>query len=507
MPHGCVYLVGAGPGDPGLITVRGLECLRTADVVVYDFLANPRLLREARADAELIYVGKRGGSHTMRQPEINALLVEKALAGHTVCRLKGGDPFVFGRGGEEALAAADAGLAFEVVPGVTAGVAAPAYAGIPVTHRDATSSVAFVTGHENPAKAVSAVAWDKLATGVGTLVVYMGVKRLPTIVGELCANGLPATTPAALVQWGTMPGQRTVAGTLDTIVELAADIAPPAVLVVGNVVTLRERLAWFERRPLFGRRIVVTRARTQASALTARLEALGAEVLEMPTIRIVPPESYVPLDQAIAKLADHDWVVFTSTNGVEAFFARLALAGKDARALPRVAAIGPATADCLRGHGIAADCQPRTFTGEALVEALGAQADLAGQRILLARAAEVPPTVADGLVALGARVHEVAAYRTLVGPEPDEALVDALLSGGADVVTFTSSSTVRGFVAALGAERLRALPATTRFASIGPITSQTARELDIDIAAEAAEHTIPGLVDAVLGLPPNRAMR
>jgi uroporphyrinogen III methyltransferase/synthase len=500
MDQGIVFLVGAGPGDPGLITVKGLDCLRAADVVVYDLLANPRLLAEARPEAELVCVGKRAGHHSMKQADINALLVAKAKEGKRVCRLKGGDPFVFGRGGEEAIALAEAGVPFEVVPGVTAGVAAPAYAGIPVTHRGYASSVAFVTGHEDPTKTLSAVAWEKLATGAGTLVVYMGVKRLPDIVAELRAGGLSEETPAALIQWGTLPRQRTVAGTLADIMEAGAEIEPPAVLVVGEVVGLRERLQWFERRPLFGRCVVVTRSRAQASELSRRLEALGAEVLEMPTIRIEPPETCEPLDEAIARLEAYDWVVFTSVNGVDAFFARLDQAGKDARALPCVAAIGGATSERLAAFGVRADCQPSRFTGEALVEALAKQAGLSGKRVLLPRAAEAPETVPGGLAALGADVDEVAAYRTVTATSADEATIERLAGGGVDFVTFTSSSTVRGFADAVGRERLAALPAATQFVSIGPVTSATAGELGIAVAAEAAEHTIPGVVAAILDL-------
>ena len=494
MPAGQVFLVGAGPGDPGLITVKGLNCLRAADVVIYDFLANRRLLREARDDAERIYVGKRGGQHTMTQDDINALLVAKAREGKRVCRLKGGDPYVFGRGGEEALVLAEAGVAFEVVPGVTAGVAAPAYAGIPVTHRGCTSSVAFVTGHEDPAKALSAIDWDKLATGAGTLVIYMGVKRLPITVEALRAGGLPADTPAALIEWGTLPRQRTAAGTLANILDVGKDIRPPAVFVVGKVVALRERLRWFELRPLFGRCVLVTRARTQASQLSARLEGLGAEVLEMPTIRIEPPESHAALDRAIARLEAYHWTVFTSVNGVDAFFEGLGRAGKDARAVPLVASIGRATSDRLAGHGIRVDCEPPRFTGQALVEALGARGGLAGRRVLLPRAAEAPDTVPAGLSALGAQVDEVPAYRTLPAGPPDDETLERLLAGQVHFVTFTSSSTVRGFVAAIGADRLAALPAAVRVVSIGPVTSATARELGMAVAAEAAEHTIAGLV-------------
>ncbi|HUT36199.1 MAG TPA: uroporphyrinogen-III C-methyltransferase [Planctomycetota bacterium] len=497
MSRGVVLLVGAGPGDPGLITVKGVEALRKADVVVYDALANPRLLREARADAELVCVGKRGGCHTMRQEEINALLVAKGKEGKRVCRLKGGDPFVFGRGGEEALALAEAGVAFEVVPGVTAGIAAPAYAGIPVTHRGLTASVAFITGHEDPTKEASDLAWDKLATAFGTLVVYMGVKNLPHIVEQLVANGLPAATPAAVVQWGTTPRQRTASGTLADIEERAAGLEAPAVLVVGQVAGLRERLAWFEAGPLFGRRIVVTRARAQASELSEQLEALGAEVVEMPAIRIEPPDDWEPLDQAIAELPTFDWVLFTSVNGVDSFFARLALAGRDARALPRVAAIGPATSERLTGHGIRPDCQPERFTGAELVAALAAREPLDGRRVLLPRAADVPDTVRKGLEQAGAVVHEVDAYRTVAGGEADEATVARVAAGDVDFVTFTSSSTVRGFAAALGADRLAALPSCIRLVSIGPVTTQAARELGLTIAAEAEAHTIPGLVDAL----------
>ena len=497
---GMVSLVGAGPGDPGLITVKGLECLMTADVVVYDALANPRLLREAREDAELISVGKRGGCHTMRQEEINALLVAKAKEGKRVCRLKGGDPFVFGRGGEEAIELAEAGIPFEVVPGVTAGVAAPAYAGIPVTHRDWASSLSLITGHEDPTKDRSAIAWDRLASSGGTLVFYMGVKRLAETVAALRANGLAAETPAALVQWGTLPTQRTVVGTLADIVERSAGIEPPAVFVVGQVVGLRERLAWFETRPLFGRCIVVTRSRSQASELSERLEALGAEVIEMPTIQIEPPDSYGPLDQAIGALDRYDWVVFTSVNGVAAFFERLALGGKDARALPLVAAIGPATGDALRARGICADCQPAKFTGEELVHALNEHGDLARKRLLLPRAADAPEAFHLGLEQLGAVVDEVDAYRTVAAAAADAAVRQRLMEGGVDFVTFTSSSTVRGFAGAIGRECLAALPARTRFVSIGPVTSQTARELGLAVAAEAVEHTIPGLVATLCAL-------
>jgi len=499
MAKGIIFLVGAGPGDPGLITVKALDCIRTADTVVYDFLANPCFLREARPDAELICVGKRGGCHTLRQHEINQLLVELGQAGKRVCRLKGGDPFVFGRGGEEALELAEAGIPFEIVPGVTAGVAAPAYAGIPVTQRGLTSSLAFITGHEDPTKDESDIDWSKVATGIGTLVFYMGVKRMPDNIEQLLKHGLPADTPAALIESGTLPGQKTVVGTLETIVELGKSIRPPAIFMVGKVAQLREKLAWFETRALSGRTIVVTRSRTQASDLTRRLTELGASVLEMPTIQIQPPDSYAPLDEAIGRIETYQWVLFTSVNGVDAFFERLKAAGKDARSLPNVASIGPATTDRLAENGILADAQPAKYTGAALVDAL-ADKGMDGARVLLPRAAEAPPTVTDGLAQLGAEVDEVPAYQTVLVEEADTEAVEALLAGNVDAVTFTSSSTVRGFVQALGSDRVTALPASLKFVAIGPVTADTAREEGLELAAEAEEHTIPGLVEVLVGV-------
>ncbi len=364
---GFVSLIGAGPGDPDLLTLRGAEALASADVVVYDYLANPALLVHAPPGAERIYVGKKAGSHTLSQDEISALLVKFALAGQRVARLKGGDPFVFGRGGEEALALVEAGVSFEVVPGVTSAVAAPAYAGIPVTHRGLASSFAVITGHEDPTKEESAVDWPRLATGVDTLVFLMGVGNLPRIVEQLLAHGRPADTPVALVRWGTMPDQQTVSGTLVDITEKvkAAGLRPPAVTVVGPVAELREHLCWFEKRPLFGQRVLVTRTRQQASALSAQLRALGAEAIELPTIRIAPPEDWAPLDATIATLAVFDWIVFTSVNGVGHFWARLEAAGLDARALHgvRLAAIGPATAAELEARGLRADYVPDEVRG------------------------------------------------------------------------------------------------------------------------------------------------
>lgn len=497
--RGMVTLIGAGPGDPGLLTLRGAEALASADVVVYDYLANPALLAHTRPEAERIYVGKKAGRHTLSQDEINALLVDLGLAGQRVARLKGGDPFVFGRGGEEALALVEAGVPFEVVPGVTSAVAAPAYAGIPVTHRGQASSFAVVTGHEDPTKDESALDWARLATGVDTLVFLMGVGNLPQIVEKLVTHGRPADTPVALVRWGTLSEQQTVSGTLADITGkvTAAGLRPPAVTVVGSVVGLRQQLHWFEDWPLFGQRVLVTRTRQQASALSARLRALGADAVELPTIQLAPPEDWTPLDSAITELSSYDWVVLTSANGVGRFWARLVNAGLDARALHgiRLAAIGPATAAELETHGLRADFLPGEYVAEAVAAGLG---DVRGLRVLLPRADIARPALAHLLRESGAEVVEVAAYRTL-RPEIDpDALRDLL--AGITVVTFTSSSTVRNLAAMAddaGLELPRVL-SEVLVACIGPITAATARELGLVVDVTAGEYTIDGLVEALM---------
>ncbi|MFO8015345.1 MAG: uroporphyrinogen-III C-methyltransferase [Phycisphaerae bacterium] len=500
MTDGIVYLVGAGPGDPGLLTLRGRAVLASADVVVYDALLSPRLLQHAPAGAERVYVGKRSDRHTLPQEEINALLVARARAGQTVVRLKGGDPFVFGRGGEEAVALAEAGVRFEVVPGVTAGVAALAYAGIPATHRDHASALGLITGHAAADKTEDPLDWPALARWPGTLVFFMGVANLPRICASLAAAGMDAATPAAAVRWGTTSRQTTVAGTLATLPDRAAEagLEPPAVIVVGGVVGLRERLAWFETRPLLGRRILVTRARAQASRLVEPLEALGAEAVEAPAIRIEPPEDRGPLFAAARDAGSFDWIVFTSVNGVDAFFEALAETGGDARALAgvRLATIGPATTERLAGRGLRADLQPATYTGAAVAEALASAADLGGAAVLLPRADLAPPDLADALAAAGARVTEVAAYRTVPDAAGAEAADDDLRERRADWITFTSSSTVRNLVEAAGADVVRASGA--HLASIGPTTSAALREAGLAPTVEAAEHTIPGLVAAIL---------
>jgi uroporphyrinogen III methyltransferase/synthase len=501
MNEGKVYLVGAGPGDPDLITVKGAACLKEADVVIYDFLAAPKLLRYMRPDAEAIYVGKKGGDHTLPQDKINDLIVAKAKAGHTVVRLKGGDPFIFGRGGEEAEELVAAGVAFEVVPGVTSAIAAPAYAGIPLTHRRYNTSVAFITGHEDPTKEISTINWSKLATAVGTLVFLMGVKNLPVITEKLMAAGRDPKTPVALVRWGTTPQQVTVTGTLETIVAAvqAADLKPPAIIVVGEVIQVRETLNWFEKRPLLGKTVVVTRARAQASDLVDRLSSLGADCLECPTIKVVPPEDWSALDVAIDKLHTYDWLVFTSVNGVSFFFERLYDKGKDVRALKdvRTAAIGPATAKRLAEFGLKSDIVPETYQAESIIEAFDKE-PMAGKRVLLPRAQEARPVLPVELRKMDAVVDEIAVYRTEQATDNVDVLITRLEEGAIDVVTFTSSSTVSNFKALLPPERFKALMKGVTVASIGPITTDTAKELGfkVDITAEA--FTIPGLCEAIL---------
>ena len=506
MSAATVYLVGSGPGDAGLITVRGRELLRRADAVVYDYLAPAELLDEVPAEAERVYVGKKGFSAHVTQGEINELIAAKARevaerGGSCVVRLKGGDPFVFGRGGEEALALAEAGVPFQVVPGVTSGVAAPAYAGIPVTHRTVASTVTFVTGHEDPTKNESAVDWAALAAlaaAGGTLCFYMGMRNLGLVSGRLQERGLPAGFPVALVQWGTTARQRTLVSTLAAVEDDAreAGIGAPAIILVGEAAKLRDELSWFERRPLFARRFAVTRSRSQASGLVARLRELGADVIEFPTIAFAEPDDFGPLDEALARLGDYSWVVFTSVNGVDAFFERL---DGDARSLAgvRVAAIGPATAARLAQHGIVADVVPGEYRGEAVFEAMRDAGSLSGARVLIARAQEAREALPELLCEAGAEVDVVAAYKT-VAPNGDgaEELARRLEAGDIDGVTFTSSSTARNLVALLGDDAV-ALRNAMLF-SIGPITSATLRDLGFDDIVEADEYTIDGLLAAIL---------
>ncbi|MEI7691325.1 MAG: uroporphyrinogen-III C-methyltransferase [Actinomycetes bacterium] len=478
---GTVYLVGAGPGDEGLITVRGAELLASADVILHDQLIGPRALEGARSDAELIDVGKIGGGKQVPQEVTNELIIEHALAGRSVVRLKGGDPFVFGRGGEEAIACLERGIAVEVVPGVTAGIAAPAYAGIPVTQRGVSSAVAFVTGHENPDKPETQIDWPALAAFPGTLVFYMGVRSLGQIAEALISGGRAGEQPAAVIERGTFPAQREVVGTLETIAQIAeeAEIKAPAITVIGDVAALGEEIGWRDRaQPLAGKTIAVTRARAQASDLAARLSALGAEVVEAPAIKIEPLMPQLP------DLASYDLLCLTSPNGVEQLFAALS----DARDLAglTIAAIGPGTARALLAHGIKADVVPDRSVAEALVEAL---VDVPTQRALIARAEEARDVLPDALRARGAEVDLLALYRTVAEPLDDRARAAAL---GADYATFTSASSARFFHEAAGTLD------GPRLISIGPVTSEQLRELGYEPAVEASDHTPDGLVAALI---------
>lgn len=498
---GKVYLVGAGPGDPGLITVKGLECIKEADVIIYDYLASPTLLNYASKKAEIIYVGKKGGDHTLSQDGINSLITEKAKNGFIVTRLKGGDPFIFGRGAEEAEKLIEEGVSFEVVPGVTSAIAAPAYAGIPLTHRKFTSTVAFVTGHEDPTKEDSNIDWSALAKGIGTIVFLMGVKNLPKITSQLINNGMPSNTPVALVRWGTTPRQFTITGTLETINERVKSIGlkPPAIIVVGNVIKLRKTMNWFETRPLMGKRIVVTRAREQASDLIKLLSDLGADCLECPTIKVVPPDDWKPLDTAIENISSYDWLVFTSVNGVNFFFERLFAKGKDARALGKLntAAIGPATERRLFNFGLKSDIVPKNYIAESIVEAFKDE-DVKGKKILLPRAKDARPILPVELTKMGATVDEIISYYTKEVPDSATLLLKQLKEDAIDLITFTSSSTVKNFKALLPDNIFETQLKDITVACIGPITAETARDLGFDVNIVADSFTIPGLCEAIL---------
>ncbi|MCK9377551.1 MAG: uroporphyrinogen-III C-methyltransferase [Syntrophobacterales bacterium] len=481
--------------------MRGLEVLRRAQVVVYDQLASPELLKAAPAAAELIYVGKKAGDHAVPQEGINDLLVARAKAGLTVVRLKGGDPFVFGRGGEEAEDLAAAGIPFEIIPGVTSAVAVPAYAGIPVTHRRYTTLVTFITGHEDPAKETSTIPWAALGQNPGTLVFLMGVKNLADNCRRLVEAGRAPETPAAVIEKGTTVSQRTVAGTLATIAARAqaAGIKPPAVLVVGGVVELADTLKWWENRPLWGKSVVVTRSRDQASRLVEALGAAGARCLEVPTIEIADPEDWSPVDAALRHLARYDWVIFTSANGVKAFMARLLDRGWDARALGRakLAAIGPATGAALKDYGLRADVVPDTFQAEGLLEVLTPQIPQ-GTQILLARAEQARDVLPDGLSLLGAKVDVVPVYRAVPPAAVPPEAAAAIEAGQVDILTFTSSATVHNFAGLVGKDRFKELAAHATVASIGPITTATLKEYGLTPQIEPAAFTIPALAAAII---------
>lgn len=495
---GKVFLVGAGPGEPGLLTVRGRQLLQEADTVVYDRLVSPALLKECRPGAELIFAGKGPSYEAMPQEEINRLLVEKASSGKRVVRLKGGDPFVFGRGGEEAGALVAAGLPYEVVPGVTSAVAAPDYAGIPLTYRGVASSFAVVSGRAG-ARPGSRLDWQALTAGVDTLVVLMGVAQLEDVSRRLLEGGCPADTPAAVISAATWPEQQVVVGTLGDIAPRAAaqGVRNPAVVVVGQVVALRERLAWFERRPLSGRRVLVTRSPGQATALSRLIEDLGGVAVGIPLIQIVPPADWTDVDEALARLGTYQWVVFTSPNGVEFFFNRLRERGGDARALAgaRVACVGEATAASLATAGIRADLIPADFRAEALLPLLAADAR-PGERVLLPRGDLAGEDLPRGLAAAGLVVEELAIYRNLPSAEGAGELRQRLEAGSLDAVTFASSSSVDNLCAALGPDTPDLLKDVV-VACIGPVTAATARQRGLPVQVVAAKSTVPGLADSL----------
>lgn len=501
---GKVYLVGAGPGDPGLITLRGKILLEQAEVVIYDYLVNTKLLNHVPENANKVYAGKKGcGLHAFTQEEINEMLVDFARSGKRVVRLKGGDPFIFGRGAEEIEQLVAAGIDFEVVPGVTSAIAAATYAGIPITHREYTASVAFITGHEAPGKKESNIAWDKLATGVGTLVIYMGIKNLPIITEKLIRFGRDPKTPVAVVRWASTPQQYSISGTLESIAELVREknIKPPALIIVGEVVKLRSTIDWFEKRPLFGKRMVVTRTREQASELVALLEENGADCLEFPTLHMEPVEDDEIIDQALNNLSQYQWIIFTSINAITWFFMKLMQKSMDARDLagPKIAVIGKATADKLLTYGLSADLVPVKFTGEGLAETLidfGIQAS----KILLPRALKAREILPEMLAKAGAEVTIAPVYRNVPPAEKKEELRQLLVNKDIELVTFTSSSTVHNFMSMIdaGTNEVIKLMESVTIAVIGPITAKTVRKYGLNVDIQPEQYTITDMVRAII---------
>jgi len=502
---GKVYLVGAGPGDPGLITVRGKYLLERAEVVIYDHLVSRKLLKHVPADAEFIYAGKKGGvRHAYPQEEINRMLVERGLSGRRVVRLKGGDPFIFGRGAEEVEELFKAGIPFEVVPGVTSATAAATYAGVPITHRKYTSSVAFITGHEDPTKNTSNIAWDKLATGAGTIVVYMGIKNLPFIAQTLIKHGRAPETPVAVVRWASTPEQQSVVGNLANIADIvkASDIKPPALVIIGEVVSLRKTVDWFENRPLFGKRVLITRTRNQAGELVARLEEAGASCLEFATIVLEPPESFAALDRELTRLGQYQWLVFTSINAVKFFFRRLFDLGMDVRTLkgPKIAVVGKTTAQELLSYGIKADLVPEKFTAEGLIETLLAKG-VENSKVLIPRALKAREILPDSLRAAGAEVVVAPVYRNVRPDSQRDALRRVFVEKKVDIVTFTSSSTVTNFLAMLdagSAAELNSMMDGVLVAAIGPITAATAQKNGLTVHVQPEIFTIPEMVNSII---------
>ncbi len=502
---GKIYLVGAGPGDPGLLTLRGKYLLQRAEVVVYDYLANKKLLDYAPDNAILIYAGKKGGGlHAYTQEGINQLLIDHGKNGKMVVRLKGGDPFIFGRGAEEIEALVKEGIAFEVVPGVTSATAAATYAGIPITHRDYTASVAFITGHEDPTKKQSNIQWDKLATGAGTIVIYMGIKNLPIITKKLIKYGRDPKTPVAVVRWASTPEQHSVEGTLETITEVVrkAGVKPPALVIVGDVVKLRNTIDWFEKRALFGKRIVVTRTREQASELVAQLNENGASCLEYSTIHIEGVEDYQILDNSLNNITTYDWILFTSLNAVTYFFKRLFDLGLDSRNLggPKIGVVGKTTAEELLKYGLKADLIPKEFTGEGLAQSLLEQ-DIKDCKILLPRATKAREILPDTLNKNGAEVTIAPVYQNLPPKGRKHELRDQLENGEIDLLTFTSSSTVTNFLSMVDAQsqqELHQLLNKVAIAAIGPVTAKTVIESGLQVDIQPERYTIVDMVASIV---------
>jgi uroporphyrinogen III methyltransferase / synthase len=498
---GIAYLVGAGPGDPELISLKAVKALKIADVVVYDYLASPRLLGHAPDTSQKIYVGKRAGHHSMKQEEINRLLVNLVAAGKRVVRLKGGDPFVFGRGGEECAALRKARLAFEVVPGISSGIAGPAYAGIPVTHRGAASSMAFITGHEDPTKETSSIKWEHLGGGVDTLVFFMGVGNLDRIAANLMANGRSPKTPIAVIERATTPMQRTVVATLETIATVAKKekVSAPALTIVGDVVNLRKQFKWFETRPLFGRRIVVTRTREQASGLTDALTELGADIVEMPTIQIVPIIKPADTPEMIALARSSDWIVFTSPNGAQIFLDALLKRSGDIRTLgdAKIACIGPGTAQAVEKFSLKPAVVAADAVAEGLLKVLVSKGPWKGKQVLMPRAEQARDVLPAGLRNLGAKILVLPVYRTVPPDSIDVELLESISKGGFDAVTFSSSSTVENFFKLAGGRYSSKIKRNLRAVSIGPVTTKSLKKAGVMPACEAREHTIPGLVLAI----------
>ena len=494
---GICILTGAGPGDIGLVTLRARQAVEQSEVIVYDYLCNPEILKWAPANAEVVFAGKKSGQHTLSQEEINQLLIKMTKEGKHVVRLKGGDPFVFGRGGEEAEALAAAGLAFEIVPGISSAIAVPAYAGIPLTHRDLASSFSVFTGHEDPAKEETAIDYKSLVAGKGTLVMLMGIDRLESIVSELLSSGADKHLPVALIRWGTTSRQETIFGELGSIVAASTGFEPPAIAVFGRVVQLREKLRWYEQRPLFGRRIVVTRTRRQASVLTSKLNALGADVYELPTIRVEPPANLREFGELVRDAFQYEWLIFTSVNGVEAFFDMFYRLYNDARSIGnvKIAAIGPATAQRIKDFHLSIDLQPKEFIAEAILEGLLEFGSVENLKFLLVKALGSREVLPKRLAELGAIVDEAVAYQTVLETNDKSGARERLQTEGADLITFTSSSTVENFLALK-----LPWPAKMKTASIGPITSETMRKYGLTVDIEAARYDVDGLVAAILKL-------